>query len=112
MRTYSGLVQIEGAEFWGWIQHRIKNTDTIFSTPEFMMEDVVLTAVNDSSKKFYVPSEDFWSWVIENYMPCPSDECDCNKPVWNVENQTLDIEFAGGSLHPSQWAVKPAWLNK
>jgi hypothetical protein len=112
MRTYTGMVEIDGAEFWAFVQNHIKDSNTIFKNPEFTMEDVVLTPVEAGKPVVYVPTEDFWSFVIENYMPCPSDDVDCNKPVYNEKNQCLVIEFAGGSIHPSQWAVKPHWLVK
>ena len=109
MRQYTGLIQIEGAEFWGWVQNYLNDSDTVFITPEFTMKDVILATANGVKK--FIPSEVFWGWVIKNYLPCSPDESSCNNPVWNDKNQSLDIEFAAGSIHPSQWLIKPHWLQ-
>jgi len=111
MRQYTGWVKVAGEDFWAWVQNRTKDFDTIYKAIDFDLTDLILTPVN-SAENFYIPIEDFWGWVIENYMPNPADEVECSKPVWDKANHCLNIEFAAGSVHPSQWAVKPAWMMK
>lgn len=54
-----------------------------------------------------IPLEDFWQWVAQ-HAPTRSHEVAYGVPRVNVENSTLDIDFAASDeCDPRAWAEQP-----
>lgn len=110
MIQYQGILKIEGAEFWLWVQKYLKNNESNFETPVFEEYDVMIFDVDNGCPR-HIPNEVFWQWVNETYMPKPAHECLWNKPFYNKKDHWISIQFAAGSEHPMSWAKQPEWAN-
>jgi hypothetical protein len=56
---------------------------------------------------------DFWGFVNKNYNPYPSAEVQYGVPRVNKSNNTMEIDFAMGTVtNPKEWYVKPDVLKQ
>lgn len=62
----------------------------------------------DGEGIIYIPLEDFWAWVMENYAPYPEGaESLVGKPEIDILNVEIKIPYAFSTIcNPTSWGKK------